>query len=373
MLESDGGYDQKAALVDKLIATHPRSLYCAASVLTLCQVLHGQGNGWPDAQELFLQCLDRMKRAGATGRSRVVVLFALAGDEPANDGQDYLTGRVLACREVAGTTTFAYEKRWALLKSADLMSQADDDRLLGRARQEYREFLKAYPGPPWADRARFGIVRTYLTAEQPDDALAAMREIKRGSPRGTLFVSELFAISKAYAKAEQPGRALAVLEEVEARYPHSPAVAEAALGVGQALVGSKDEAGRVAAYRRAVEKPTTENPRGPLGLRATRETAFAALGDHYQRKQEWEEALRCRLETPPHSFCGNCLAMSQARWEAQVAECLSHLAANEPLLGRLEAKVLTWDVGCAPLAVWVVDRLRRRGVWTISPPRRRMP
>jgi hypothetical protein len=155
--------------------------------------------------------------------------------------------------------------------------------------------------------------------------LDALREFQQGAQRDADLGWPMFEIAQDLYSHGQKDKALALVEELVERYPSSKVTGKAWLGLGEMYHDMGDEAGMVAAYRRAAELPSVDTRSNIMDASNTRNIAFESLAQYYTQKQQWAQALRWWWSWRPTSWCGTCAESMELRRAKALAQCVTNL------------------------------------------------
>ena len=349
-----------AELADQIVEEYPRSMFAPAAALSVGHMTE-QGYGGAAGIAVYEKYVARLREAGAPKRSVILLLFPQAHDCTKYLNKPEQLRKGLAIYQAIGKMTeIPYEKRYCVLRSAQVAVQIGDRDSLELSRKLFRQFLAEYPGVIEAHEARKGIVQSYLKAEQTAEADRALRELEKTAPEGTEFAEQLFAIAQAHFTAADYQKALAYLQEIVERFPQSRFAPLAQLGMGEAYEKTGDEEKMVAAYMKAAGLPRSPTSTNVMDASDSHNRANERLARYYMDKQDWAEALRWWIHWKPSSWCGTCQQSMEARRAESIAICLLHLGRHrEAARACLDFLTRREGEGWAPCIATLVARLYR--------------
>ena len=360
--------DQIFALADDIVGRFPKSRTCPGAVLVATQIAAftpaetPEGTTEDPARRVrqIERYLDKMQRAGAPQRSRILVLKHLIWT-PWPEGKDHkLLKRLNGSLEIVRTTDVSYDKRCALLSAGYAALEIGEEE--GEpARKLFRDFLARYPSGEEADRARRGIVRTHLRLGKTDDALKAIRELEKDAPQDADFASALMEIVEAYEKQKDDRKALPLLTEISVRYPGSGRTAAAYLKMADIHKRAGDGEKMIACWKQAAAFKSSARNRVYAADSIGR--AHSHLADHYLQNKQWAEALTWYEAWKPTSWCGTCLEGMNTRRTYNIAVCKMMVGRADEVTGTLEKAVYwpTFWTGDADIPRAFVDTWHKRG------------
>jgi hypothetical protein len=318
---------------------------CAAVVFNACYVITDQqqrgGLGGSDADvsedlALYEQFVEQVNRIGASGRCKLLVkalhaseLYYLGGLGLGDtNGESQLRTGVMLYEKLASETDRPHEKFRFLYEAARGASDFTSPDAILIHRKLLARIMTDCPNHPRRPEARLMLLKTYIDAGKPAEALAQTRAWDEAGERD--LGPELHAIAVDHLRRKELRIAQTLCEEITARYPDGAASGAAYLTLAQLHGAAGREEESIAAYKQAAVAKSVETHANLMDGGNTRSHAHEFLGEYYMQKEDWQEALYWWQNWEPTSWCGNCLIDMHSRRNKQMDVCRKKLEPTSP-------------------------------------------
>lgn len=342
-------------LADGIVSEHPKSLFAPMAAITAAN--HAFRDAAFERRNLYIEYLDQLAEAGASPRSRVLLLFAVASTLLVT--QDNALQAIDTYERIEKLTTVGLERRICLMNRARYAALLDTPEGIKRTRELFRKFLERYPDAWNVAQARLDLIRSYLEQEGPDEALKQVRALGNEAPAESDLSEPLFAVAKGYFQTGKHKQALDLMDECIERFPRNERVALIHLGMAEVHETIGDEKKMLQAYIAASGMKSVDTATNIMDSSNSSNRAFHFLGGYYMGKGKYGEALKWYRGWSAASWCGTCEMAMESDRARRITLCLLNLGRTDKAARRLEKVVFgeeyygSMDVACRLVDVWI--------------------
>jgi tetratricopeptide (TPR) repeat protein len=291
--------------------------------------------------ERFLKCHQAMLRVGVWRRGSDWTEFEYAGTFLARDGPSPEL-------RTLGRTLVSFHQHFGECKQGK-DARADLDRDVAEIERACSSRKGSAPGNLFPKAALLGRVEAWLALGKHREVLDELR--KRPAPDRDAMARALLMIATELQSADDRSGSRALLAEIDRDYGYHPVALSARTELGEILLGEGDE-DRAAQILEKVVRRTGIFPFSEVADRspdAAVSRAGELLARIYERRKDWEGALRLWTDWLLESFCGTCGHEMKLARELGIGRALEGLGRAKEAVPHYLAAALETEEGARRL------------------------